>query len=431
MCRGEFQDLRVHFVRRITPSPLSKRSPWKPLLSTTTLHISQDEGKQMEIPFDHEKLNALMENDGVDLLLSSTKDNVRYLTGGFVFFFFAHKDAIGVSRYLPMLGYPKGDPGKAFYIGNAMEGSQHEVEPIWVPNVRNDQWHSGTTGKEAAVSIRGLGLEKGTIAIEKGFLPADAYDALREELPDARFIDALFILEELRAVKRSDELALLKEASKHIIDSMVTVMNSTSAGTTTHEIAERIRKEETQRGLDFEYCLTCTGPSFNRAPSGATWDKGNILSLDSGGNLNGYLGDLCRMAVMGEPTPLMKDLLGEVQAIQAAARSAIRPGVTGNEIHEIAMAEQAQCAHNDDIKFVAHGMGMIQHEAPRLSSDGSVPYPGSYANRPIEAGMVLSVETDLRNKEVGFVKLEDTVVVTENGFEAYGDDARDWVQVEG
>ena len=134
---------------------------------------------------------------------------------------------------------------------------------------------------------------------------------------------------------------------------------------------------------------------------------------------------------MGEPTPLMQDLLGEVQAIQAAARSAIRPGATGNEIHEKAMTEQAKCAHNNEIKFVAHGMGMIQHEAPRLSSDGSVPYPGSYENRPIEAGMVLSVETDLKNKEVGFVKLEDTVVVTEDGFEAYGDDARDWVQVEG
>jgi Xaa-Pro aminopeptidase len=385
----------------------------------------------MDIPFDHEKLNTLMENDGVDLLLSSTKDNVRYLTGGFIFFFFAHKDAIGVSRYLPILGYPKGEPDKAFYIGNAMEGSQHEVEPIWVPSVRNDQWHSGTTGKEAAVAIRGLGLEKGTIAIEKGFLPVDAYDALREELPDANFIDALFILEELRAVKRADELALIKEASKHIIGSMVTVMNSTLAGTTTYEIAERIRKEETQRGLDFEYCLTCTGPSFNRAPSNATWDKGNILSLDSGGNLNGYLGDLCRMAVMGQPTPLMKDLLGEVQAIQAVARSAIRPGVTGNEIHEKAWAEQIKCAHNNEIKFVTHGMGMIQHEAPRLSSDGSVPYPGTYANRPIEAGMVLSVETDLKNEEVGFVKLEDTVVVTDDGFEAYGDDARDWVKVEG
>ncbi len=385
----------------------------------------------MKLPFDHEKLNALMEKSGVNLLLASTKDNIRYLTGGYLFFFFAHKDAIGVSRYLPMLGYPKGGPEKAFYIGNAMEGWQHEVEPFWVPNIKTNQWHSELTGKEAGISIRGLGLEKGTIAVEKGFIPADAYDSLRRELPEAKFVDALFILEELRAVKRPEELALLKQASEHIIDTMTNVMKSTSAGTTTYDIAERMRKEETQLGLDFEYCLTCTGPSYNRAPSSAPWEKGNILSLDSGGNLHGYLGDLCRMAVLGEPTQLMKDLLGEVQAIQGAARSAVKSGITGNKIYEKALAEQAKCAHKTEIKFVAHGMGMIQHEAPRLTSNGSVPYPGSYENRPLETGMVLSIETDLKNTEVGFVKLEDTVVVTEDGWDAYGDDARDWVIGEG
>ena len=385
----------------------------------------------MDLPFDHKKMTALMESAGVDLVLASTKDNVRYLTGGYLFFFFAHKDAIGVSRYLPMLGYPKSGPEKAFYIGSAMEGWQHEVEPIWVENVRNNQWHSEMAGKEAADCIRALGLEKGTIAIEKGFLPADAFESLRSGLPGATFTDALFILEELRAVKRPEELALLKEASEHIIGSMAAIMRSTPAGTATREIAEAMRKEETQRGLDFEYCLTCTGPSFNRAPSSATWDKGNILSLDSGGNLRGYLGDLCRMAVIGEPTPLMKDLLGEVQAIQAAAREVIRPGATGSEIYEKGKAEQAKCPHNSEISFVAHGMGMIQHEAPRLSDRGSVPYPGSYAGRPIEAGMVLSVETDLKSPEVGFVKLEDTIVVTEDGWEAYGDSERDWIVVDG
>jgi Xaa-Pro aminopeptidase len=45
--------------------------------------------------------------------------------------------------------------------------------------------------------------------------------------------------------------------------------------------------------------------------------------------------------------------------------------------------------------------------------------------------MVLSIETDLKNTEIGFVKLEDTVVVTEDGWDAYGDDARDWVIGEG
>jgi len=372
-----------------------------------------------------------MENDGIDLLLASSKDNVRYLTGGYIFFFFAHKDAIGISRYLPMLGYPKDGPEKAFYIGNAMEAWQHEIEPFWVSNIFNNQWHSQKAGAEAATQIHRLGLKKGVIAIEKGFLPADAYEAMRRDLPEAVFVDAIFILEELRAIKTSKELALLKKASEQIIASMTSVIGSTPAGTTTYEIAENIRREETSRGLDFEYCLTCTGPSFNRAPSDARWEKGNILSLDSGGNLQGYLGDLCRMAVIGKPTQLMKNLLDEIQAVQSAARSAIRAGATGDEIFESALSEQAKCTHKDEIEFLAHGMGMIQHEAPHLTGRGAVPYPGSYANRPLEAGMVLSVETDLKNAEIGFVKLEDTVVVTENGIDAYGDEARDWVVADG
>lgn len=386
----------------------------------------------MNLPFDARKLDALMEKEGADLLLASSKDNVAYLLGGYRFFFFEFKDAIGVSRYLPLLGYRRGAPEKAFYLGNSMEHWQQEWEPLWVPEVANAHWHSEKAAKDAAGRIRKLGLAKGTIAVEKGFLPADAYTTLQEELPDARLVEGQAILEELRAVKRPEELALLKKASSAIIECMVKVMTTTPAGATTLDIAEQVRKEEVQRGLNFEYCLTSAGPGWNRAPSKkARWEKGRALSLDSGGNLHGYLGDLARMAVLGKPTPLMKDLLAEVEAVQMAARSAVRPGATGAAIFEKALAEQAKCPHKDELVFVAHGMGIIQHEAPRLTSAGVVPYPGPYENRPLEAGMVLSIETDLKNREVGFLKLEDTVVVTPSGWEAYGDGARGWTAGEG
>ncbi|MDA0999483.1 MAG: Xaa-Pro peptidase family protein [bacterium] len=387
----------------------------------------------MKLPFDNEKLDALMDKAGVDVILPTSKENIQYLLGGYKFFFFAHKDAIGVSRYLPMLGYPKGAPDKAFYIGNAMEGWQYENTPgFWVPNVEINQWFTDQTGKKAASLLRGIGQDTGTIAVEKAFLPADAMAAMEEELPGAKFVEAQAILHELRAVKRPEELAILKEASDTIIDCMTTVMKSTRAGATTREIAQGMYKEEVWRGLNFEYCLTAAGPSYNRAPSDLhKWEKGQVLSLDSGGNKDGYLGDLARMAVLGEPTQMQSDLLGEIRAIQDAARTAVRAGATGREIFEKALAEQAKCAHGDRAAFLAHGMGMIQHEAPHLTSSGAVPYPASYENRPLKAGMVLSIETDLKHPDVGFVKLEDTVIVTEDGWEAYGDEIRDYVIVEG
>ena len=64
--------------------------------------------------------------------------------------------------------------------------------------------------------------------------------------------------------------------------------------------------------------------------------------------------------------------------------------------------------------FLGHGMGLVSHEAPRLTKTGPVPYDDYDAHRPLEAGMVISVETTLQHPKRGFIKLEDTAVVTDD-----------------
>jgi Xaa-Pro aminopeptidase len=71
-------------------------------------------------------------------------------------------------------------------------------------------------------------------------------------------------------------------------------------------------------------------------------------------------------------------------------------------------------------------MGLITHEAPRLTSTGPVPYPGDHADVPLKAGMVLSIESWVESDQVGFIKLEDTLIVTDQGWEAPGDTGRGW-----
>lgn len=384
----------------------------------------------MQVPFDAKKLDGLMEEAGVDLVLATSKHNIQYLTGGYRFVFFSHKDAIGLNRYLPCLGIPRGRLEGAFYVGNAMEVWQQAGEPLWVPAVKNTSWSGPATAEEAAALIRQRGLARGTIALEEAFFPADAFARFRAELPDATLRDATPLLEELRAVKRPEELRLLREASTAVVESMLAVARGVPAGTTTREIGERLRREETLRGLTFEYLLVAAGPSCLRAPSQAPWERGRVLSLDSGGNRDGYIGDLARMAVRGKATPLMRELLAEIDAVQMAARRAVRPGAPGGGVFEAALAQQAACPHRQDMVFLAHGMGLVQHEAPHLTGSGFVPYPGTHQGRPLEPGMVLSIETEVRHPEVGYVKLEDTVVVTADGHEAYGDAARDWIEVE-
>jgi Xaa-Pro aminopeptidase len=386
----------------------------------------------MKTPFDAARLDALLEDAGADLLLATDQDTVQYLTGGYRFFFMAHKYAIGISRYLPVLGYRKGKPETAFYIGASLEPPHQELEPLWVSDITNNQWISANAGRDAAARISRLGLDRGTIAIEMCFIPADAYLALRRELPNATFIDALPIMQALRAIKRPDELAILKQASENIVECMTTVMTTSPAGTSTAEIAHRVRLEETARDMNFEYCLTAAGKRLNRTPCpDFTWDRGDVLSIDSGANLKGYLGDLCRMAVMGEPTRQMKDMLDEIRAIQDAPRKVLKPGATGAEMYGEAFAVKDKCQFCDHIRFFAHGMGMIQHEAPHIEPKGVIPYPAPYQQLPLEAGMVISIETDLKHPDVGLIKLEDTVAVTADGCEGYGDGARDWVVAAG
>ena len=66
-------------------------------------------------------------------------------------------------------------------------------------------------------------------------------------------------------------------------------------------------------------------------------------------------------------------------------------------------------------------MGIISHEAPRLTRTGPVPYPDYDAERPLEQGMVVSIETTMHHPKRGFIKLEDTIAVTVAGYEAFGD----------
>jgi Xaa-Pro aminopeptidase len=168
------------------------------------------------------------------------------------------------------------------------------------------------------------------------------------------------------------------------------------------------------------------GASHNRGVSDDPWREGEVVCLDSGGNLGGYIGDLARMAVLGPPDAELEDLLGYVEQVQQAARSQIRAGSIGGEIFAAAAAVVRRAKHRDLTSFVAHGMGLISHEAPRLTSTGPVPYPADDGPLPLQPGMVLSVETTLLHPRRGFIKLEDTVIVTDDGYRAVGDRARGW-----
>ena len=390
------------------------------------MNINAQRAGASKIPFDHSRLDRLMDESGIDVVVATSKHNVQYLLGGHRADFFDYMDATGVTRYLPVLVYPKGAPEKAAYIGHRLEKFQREVAPMWTPETQTNTAGSVDAMQKAVDYIKKAGIKTKRIATEFGFLPYDASVVLRNAFPDADWVDALFVLERQRAKKSAGELAKLKTASEAVLASMQAVIASSAPGITKEDVVEALRREETNRGLTFEYCLITCGSSFNRAPSAQKWEKGEIMSVDSGGNYEGYIGDICRMAIQGEPDAELNDLLGEIESIQRAAFKTIHPGAMGREIYAGAKPLLDKSKHHNHMEFLAHGMGLVSHEAPRLTDRGPVPYSAPDAALPLEAGEVVSVETTLLHPTRGFIKLEDTVVVTDKGYEVYGEGGRGW-----
>ena len=368
-------------------------------------------------PFDAKKLDRLMDDAGLDILLASTRHNVRYLTGGYYYHFHANAARMGLTQYLPFVGVPRGRVEESFYVCRAEEREQVEAAVPWISS-RVDAMRGTLPAAESAVqAIQKLGLAEGTIGVELPFLPADAYLALQRGLPKARLMDATPVLDELRAVKTPKELAHLRTVYDRVAEAIQAAFAAGKAGITTAEIALRTEREIVQRDMNFLYALVCAGPGTLRAPSSARWEWGRVLHIDAGGEVGDYLADICRMGCLGEPSNLAVDLHSACIEVQGRVRQKVRPSVPCRELlmeGERAVREHRFAPYG---KFVAHGIGMVSHEQPHISAANA---------RPLEAGMVLSIETDFIHPEVGHVKIEDAVAVTENGCDGLGDLGRDW-----
>jgi len=377
-----------------------------------------------DLPFDQTRLDQLLDDAGIDILIVTSKHNVQYMLGGYRFFFFDYMDAVGLNRYLPAIVYQKGRPENSAYFGAALEVFEKQLGKFWPTVVETKTWSSTDAMQLAIDHIKKIGGADLRIGVEQAFVPMDAGQLLNSD--GFRLSDATFVLERLRLIKTPDELVFLREASERVVNSMAATFDFCQAGMTKNDLVANLRREEVNRDLKFEYCLITAGQNLNRSPSDQKLHAGDVISLDSAGNYHGYIGDLCRMGIIGEPDAELEDLLGEITHIQAETRKPIRAGLRGGDIFSIGDALVESSSHRAYMEFLAHGMGLVSHEGPRLTSVGPVPYAGYDEDRPLETGMVISVETAIKHPKRGYIKLEDTVVVTETGSEGFGDEFRGW-----
>ncbi len=123
------------------------------------------------VPFDAQKLNRLMDQAGLELVLACTRHNVRYLTGGYYYHFHANATRMGRTQYLPFVGVPRGRVEEAFFVCRAEERGQIEAAVPWISH-RVDAVRGTVPAAEGVIkTVRQLGLAEGTIGVELPFLP--------------------------------------------------------------------------------------------------------------------------------------------------------------------------------------------------------------------------------------------------------------------
>src|SRR5437870_2764417 len=198
--------------------------------------------EEMTVPFDGAKLSGLMADAGVDLVLASTRHNVRYLTGGYVYHFNERCQRAGSSQYLAYVGLPR-RVEDAFYVGAGMEQGGLGVLPMWIERreLRGGNVAASTaTAAEAARATLNGGSPR--IGVEMPFLPAQALAALQSSLPGATFVDATDLLHELRAIKTEAELRRLEEVSDKVAAAIQVGFQSGRDGITTRELAANVER---------------------------------------------------------------------------------------------------------------------------------------------------------------------------------------------
>jgi Xaa-Pro aminopeptidase len=372
----------------------------------------------MRVPFDEVKLKNLLEAAEIDLLLANTRHNVRYLTGGYHYYFHAAFQRMGRSQYIPFVGLVRSDVRNSFYICRENEFTEMTEAFPWITNRVEAVRGTLTTAATLVETIRSAGLTEGRIAVEMAFLPADIYVYLREHLPAVKIADATPIIEELRTIKSDAEIAHMHTVYDRVAESIQEGFSQSGEGDATAEIESRVRLAMASRGVNFLFALISTGPNLSRTPSAdIVWKRGAPLHIDAGGEVNDYIADICRMGCVGEPSPLAAQMHHACLKVQDTARGAIAAGVPVKDVLRVGMEAVASYPFSEFARFVVHSIGVVPYEQPNVTTD---------RERPLEPGMVLSIETDFIHPVEGHIKIEDSVVVTETGCDGLGDLGRDW-----
>jgi len=252
-----------------------------------------------------------------------------------------------------------------------------------------------------------------SLAVEGQVMRVFVHHALLAAAPGLRIVDGERAISGLRLHKTPDEIAIMQKAIDISEAALADVLAKVRAGQTEKEVEALLTQAIFAHGAEQHGFSPIVAAADNsaRAHASARDDyriqKGDALLFDFGAAWGGFMADITRTVFVGHATDEAKEVYATVLAANEKARAITRPGLTAHELDDAVMSVLEASPFADRIRTkTGHGLGREVHEEPYIMRGN---------HQVLEAGMVYTDEPGLY-REGGFgVRIEDDVLVTEDG----------------
>jgi Xaa-Pro aminopeptidase len=267
-------------------------------------------------------------------------------------------------------------------------------------------------------SMRGVRL--GKVGFESS-ITHSKYLTLKKALPGARLVDVAGDLAELRSVKTASEIDALRAAAKLNDEIWSEASGAFRAGMTEKDMARAIKRLMIDRGDGEAFeTIVCVGENAaecHHVPDGTKWDGKEPVLVDMGVRLGGYCSDMTRNVVPARPSRLYRKVYSLVLEANMRAIDAVKPGITAGELDAVARRFLAKNGFGKAFGHsLGHGVGIEIHEAP---------WAAKKQKTVLKPGMVVTIEPGVYLPGNLGVRIEDLVVVTDDGCEMLSSSAKD------
>lgn len=353
-----------------------------------------------------DKIIEKMKENSIEQMIISDPYSIFYLTGKFI------------------------DPGErllAFYVNDKKESILF-VNELFPQEETNDYEIIYYNDIEDGVKIISDHIaDDDTIGIDKKW-PAKFLLRLQEIFPDKKYINASFIVDRIRQIKDSEEIRIMAESSEINDKVMEDIIPLVAKGYTEIELTEKLKELFKKHGAtDFSfYPITAFGKNGSdphHVTDNTVGKKGDSVVIDIGGIYKGYCSDMTRTVFIGEVSDLQREVYEIVKEANLRGIKAAKPG---NKMSDVDKAARSYIEEKGYGKYfthrTGHSIGMETHEEGDVSKVN---------NDIIKPGQVFSVEPGIYLPDENFgVRIEDLVLVTENGNKVLNSYTKDLLIIE-